>query len=367
MVRYGRIKRSPFFFGTEIEKHDIDVLVTVLPNLDFIDDPARPLACAFNYPAVALTLGPARWGELREYYLTLAQCRMPKVRRTLAASLGELARVIGAENATRDLLQVWWDAMQYEDDGDVRLKAIEALPQFVDSLGEGKARDDVFSGLVKAWEEGWLSRNWRARESLLQMLADLVGSPSHPDCVHRLLKNGLEDDFGTVRDAAIHVVSRIWADYDTWAVVLDGLRRDITALAYAHSYRKRMTYIACQQSLVLMKEKNPFSMNDTNWEAVRQLARDRVVGVRIGVARLAKSLYDEDTRSCGFVAQRTVDLVEELRHDASAEVRSYVPNVVDICGETPATGLNRSGVFATFSRPPPTTNQLRNDASTIRS
>lgn len=340
---------------------------SVLPNLDFIDDPARPLACAFNYPAVALTLGPARWGELREYYLTLAQCRMPKVRRTLAASLGELARVIGAENATRDLLQVWWDAMQYEDDGDVRLKAIEALPQFVDSLGEGKARDDVFSGLVKAWEEGWLSRNWRARESLLQMLADLVGSPSHPDCVHRLLKNGLEDDFGTVRDAAIHVVSRIWADHDTWAVVLDGLRRDITALAYAHSYRKRMTYIACQQALVLMKEKNPFSMNDTNWEAVRQLARDRVVGVRIGVARLAKSLYDEDTRSCGFVAQRTVDLVEELRHDASAEVRSYVPNVVDICGETPATGSNRSGVFATFSRPPPTTNQLRNDASTIRS
>ncbi|KAI6131802.1 armadillo-type protein [Pisolithus croceorrhizus] len=340
---------------------------SVLPHMDFFDDPARPLACAFNYPAVALTLGPARWGELREYYLTLAQCRMPKVRRTLAASLGELARVIGAENATRDLLQVWWDAMQYEDDGDVRLKAIEALPQFVDSLGEGKARDDIFTGLVKAWEEGWLSRNWRARECLLQVLGDLSGSPSHPDCVHRLLKNGLEDDFGTVRDAAIHVVARIWANYDTWAAVLDGLRRDITTLAYAPSYRKRMTYIACQQSLVLTKEKNPFFMNDTNWEAVTQLARDRVVGVRIGVARLTKSLYDKDIRSFGFAPQRTIDLVEQLRHDASAEVRSYVPNVVDVCGQTPAIGPNRSEVFATFSRPPPTTYRLESDAPTTRS
>ncbi|KAI6103478.1 armadillo-type protein [Pisolithus sp. B1] len=278
---------------------------SVLPNVDFFDDPARPLACAFNYPAVALTLGPARWGELREYYLTLAQCRTPKVRRTLAASLGELARVIGAENATRDLLQVWWDAMQYEDDGDVRLKAIEALPQFVDSLGEGKARDNIFTGLVKAWEEGWLSRNWRARECLLQVLGDLSGSPSHPDCVHRLLKNGLEDDFGTL-------------------VSLPCL------LLFSIRLRKTLT----------------------------QLARDRVVGVRIGVARLAKSLYDKDTRSFGFAPQRTIDLVEQLRHGCVGRGTILCPNVVDICGEM---------YSATFSRPPPTTYRLENDASTTRS
>ncbi|KAI6028785.1 armadillo-type protein [Pisolithus orientalis] len=280
--------------------------------------PARPLACAFNYPAVALTLGSARWGELREYYLTLAQCRTSKVRRTLAASLGELARVIGPENAARDLSQ--------------------------------------------AWEEGWLSRNWRARENLIQVLADLAGSPSHPDCVCRLLKNGLEDDFGTVRDAAIHVITRIWADCDKWAVVLDGLRRDIIALAHASSYRKRMTYVACQQSLVSMTEKNSFVVDDTNWEALRQLAHDRVVGVRIGVARLAKSLYDKHTRSSGLqVPQRIIDLVEQLRRDTSTEVRSYVPKVVDFCDETHATGSSRSGVFATFSRPPPITNRSEKD------
>ncbi|KAI6045386.1 armadillo-type protein [Pisolithus marmoratus] len=335
----------------------------VLPALDFFDDPARPLACAFNYPAVALTLGPARWEEIREYYLTLAQCRTSKVRRTLAASLGELARVVGVENATRDLLQVWWDAMQSEDDGDVQLKAIEALPQFVDSLGEGKARDDIFTGLVKAWEEGWFSRNWRAREGLVQVLADLAGSPSHPESLRRLLKNALEDDFGTVRDAGINVVTRIWADCDAWAVVVDGLRQDINDLAYASSYRKRMTYVACQQSLVLTG-KDPFVMNDTNWEALRQLSYDRVVGVRIGVARLAKSLYDRHARSSGFVPERVIDLVEKLRRDTSAEVRSYVPNVVDICDETCTAGSNRSGVFATFSRPPPITNRLENDAST---
>lgn len=129
-----------------------------------------------------------------------------KVRKTLAASLGELARVIGPENARCDLVDVWWDAMRCTEDGDIRLKAIEALPLLVSSLGEGEARDAIFSGLIKIWEEGWL-RNWRAREGIIEIIPDLVGAPAYPECIHRILKWGLEDDFGAVREVSISVVS----------------------------------------------------------------------------------------------------------------------------------------------------------------
>ncbi|KAL4068026.1 armadillo-type protein [Scleroderma citrinum] len=327
-------------------------------DLNCFDDPARPLACAFNYPAVALTLGPARWGELRGFYLTLAQNRSSKVRRTLAASLGELARVIGPENAARDLIHVWWDAMRCDEDGDIRLKVIEALPLFVDALGDGKARDDIFAGLVKIWEEGWLSRSWRARECLIQVLPDLAGSPTHPDCLHHLVQKGLEDSFGTVRDAAINVVTRIYADHNAWAVVLDRLRRDIVSLAHSSSYRKRMTYVSCQQSLASLTQENAFVMDDTNWEALRQLADDRVMGVRIGVARLAKTMYDQHIRSFPYVAQRITDLMDDLRRDTSAEVRSYVADTKDDHAEIHRVMPNNSGVFATFSRPPPVSHRL---------
>jgi serine/threonine-protein phosphatase 4 regulatory subunit 1 len=142
-------------------------------------------------------------------YLTLAQNRSTKVRRTLAASLGELAMVIGPDNARRDLVNVWWDAMRCEEDCDIRLKAIEAVPTLVDALGEGEARDGIFAGLIKLWEEGWL-RNWRAREGVINILPDLVGSLTHPECVHQLLKRGLEDDFGAVREVSISMVSRFY-------------------------------------------------------------------------------------------------------------------------------------------------------------
>jgi len=130
-----------------------------------------------------------------------------KVRKTLAASLGELAKVIGPENAQRDLVDVWWDAMRCAEDGDIRTKAIQALPLFVSALGEGEARDAIFFGLIKIWEEGWL-RNWRAREGIVKIIPDLAGAAAYPECVHRILKWGLEDDFGAVREASISVVSK---------------------------------------------------------------------------------------------------------------------------------------------------------------
>ena len=192
-------------------------------------------------------------------YLTLSRNRSNKVRKTLAASLGELAKVIGPENARHDLIDVWRDAMQCNEDGDIRVKAIETLPLFVKALGEGEGRSTIFSGLVKIWEEGWL-RSWRSREGIIKIVPDLVGAPTYPECVHRILKWGLEDDFGAVREASISVVSRLCQcgitlpnavqvtlmqrENASWKPVLERLRKDILELAYTSSFRKRMTYVA---------------------------------------------------------------------------------------------------------------------------
>ncbi|KAG6376438.1 armadillo-type protein [Boletus reticuloceps] len=317
----------------------------------FHDDPVRPLACAFNYPAVALTLGGARWGELRSLYLTLSRNRSMKVRKTLAASLGELARVIGPENAQRDLVDVWWDAMRCTEDGDIRLKAIEALPLFVSSLGEGEARGTIFSGLVKIWEEGWL-HNWRARECIIKIIPDLADAPAYPECVHRILKWGLEDDFGSVREASISAVTYMRREDGPWRTALNLLGHDILQLAYASSFRKRMTYIACQQALASTCQVDSYLADQSNWRALERLANDGIVGVRIGVARLAGFLFDKSARYSAHVPQPVAALVDRLRMDCSAEVRTYV---VSPAGQP--TYPDPSGPFATFSRPPPTTHQ----------
>lgn len=172
----------------------------------FYNDPDRPLICAFNYPAVAMTLGRKRWGELRATYLRLAEHRAVKVRRTLAASLGELAKIIGEENAGRDLVGVWWDAVQSEEQ-EVRGKAVECVEIFVGALGPN-ARNEVVRGLLEVWEkEGF--RGWREREGIARAIVGLVGSVARESMglLRGLLKNALYDRVAAVREAGVAAVS----------------------------------------------------------------------------------------------------------------------------------------------------------------
>lgn len=328
----------------------LQVLSANAPVLIVDDDPARPLACAFNFPAVAFTLGRARWGELRGLYLTLAQDRSPKIRRTLAASLGELAKIIGPDNAQRDMMSLWWDAMRSEDDHEIKFKAIEAVPLFVEALGEGRARDEVITGLLNVWEEGWL-RNWRAREGVIKIITDLAGGPERPDNIRALLKKALEDDFGAVRETAISVICRI-APQDVWRPTLNLINEDILSLANSPIFRRRMTFVACQQALASSAGGLSILVDDARWHTLERLSNDSIVGVRIGVARLSGSILENALRDTSVVPRRIFDMIDHLQQDCSAEVRSYIPSMVDLQqGRT--IFPSHSDNFLTFSRPPP--------------
>lgn len=170
-------------------------------------DPSRELTCAFNFPAVVLTLGASRWSELRGFYMHLSQSKVHKVRRTIAASIGEVAKIIGPSNASDDLLHVWRASVRSMDtaDGDVRLKAVSALPALLQALSD-EDRQDVADELEEIWTERLIG--WRERECVaasLHELASLVKSRHR--VVWALFLRALRDTISAVREAAIAVVS----------------------------------------------------------------------------------------------------------------------------------------------------------------
>ncbi len=172
---------------------------------DIYEDPQRPLICAFNYPAVTLTLGRQRWPELRALYLSLAQEPMFKTRRTLAASLGEMAKIVGEELAAVDLMSVFWSSLHAEE-SEVRTKAIESLQTFARAVALPE-RSAVANGLAEAFSSGKLP-SWRERESAMKALGGLVELEGvSNDVLQSMLVKALEDPVAAVREAAISVVS----------------------------------------------------------------------------------------------------------------------------------------------------------------
>jgi serine/threonine-protein phosphatase 4 regulatory subunit 1 len=179
----------------------------VPPPLEaFYLDTKRPLTLAFGFPAVTLTLGPDRWSELRGAYLDLAANRMNDVKRSLAAGLGEIAKIIGPENTRRDLVPVWWNAINCKDSA-TRIRAIENLDALASVAGKEQGLS-FWEGVMKNWENK-VFRVWRERKIILQELikaAGLLGQEFLP-VVRVIETQALADPEQGVRDIAVDSVS----------------------------------------------------------------------------------------------------------------------------------------------------------------
>ncbi|KAJ3987159.1 armadillo-type protein [Lentinula detonsa] len=333
----------------------------------FYTDRTRPLICAFNYPAVTLTVGRTRWPYvLRDTYLWLNKSNVPGVKRTLAASLGEMAKILGEDYAQQDLLPVWRDAFRTSED-DVRLKLVECLVPFVGALPR-EGQFEVLRGLLDAWASDVFA-SWREREGIAKILNDLlvVDVREVADIVTKLLLHALADRVNTVRAAAIAIVSFIALSQLRHSNFLDALRSGFLSMARSEMSRRRMTYIACQQALLLPRPEGTDPLMEIDDELCRtlsSLAFDPIVGVRIGVARVIRFICDELRKNTKPIPTALLDVIPVLSQDSSHEVRSYVadclprsPKNSRDSGSYQEMNKSRSAAASvaasTFSRPPP--------------
>jgi hypothetical protein len=79
-----------------------------------------------------LTLGPKAWPELKRIHERLARDTRIKVRRTLAFSLFECAKILGAELTESELISILFHFLQ--DKEEVREGVLASLPDFIACL-----------------------------------------------------------------------------------------------------------------------------------------------------------------------------------------------------------------------------------------
>ena len=101
-------------------------------------------ACAFNFPAVLQTLGPPKWPLLSKLFQTLLK-NDAKIKRPLACSLHEIAKIVGEEKAEKELISVLEMFLKEKDD-DLKFGAIQNLALFLKVFQPEKRENliDVF-------------------------------------------------------------------------------------------------------------------------------------------------------------------------------------------------------------------------------
>ena len=126
-------------------------------NKSSAPDNEVPYHCAFNFPAVLLTLGSKSWPQLKPVFEGLVKDPRWKVRRTLSFSLHEVAKILGPDLAEAELLPVLLLFMK--DIEDVKEGVTDNLPKFIEVL-KPEQRDVFIEKVVTAFG---VLKDWRKR------------------------------------------------------------------------------------------------------------------------------------------------------------------------------------------------------------
>ncbi|KAJ1307898.1 hypothetical protein OPQ81_001976 [Rhizoctonia solani] len=319
-------------------------------------DPDRALICAFNYPAVVLTLGPKRWSRLSGYYTYLAEesWHTPKVRSTLAASAGEIARVIGPQAALKDIVPVWWICLS-SDHQEVKAKALGALPLLLESL-DTAGRSNVAAKLGEAWEKhvpGWKERDKFARQ--LRLIVPFLKHEGPVLC--RIFKSGLEDRVAAIREAVIEALPVLYQTLRDNAAQIKAARDDLFALGASGTSRQKTTFLASCRALVQGGQGDSI-LNDSRFgTSIVPLAEHSIIDVRLGLGRLLTAICESHMHTWKERPGWIVDCLEKLSLDTSVDVRAFVHRVTSSEYIEPKPGQTHSAgtatpEFAEFSCPP---------------
>lgn len=123
--------------------------------------------CAFNFPAVLMTVGAKRWTELQPTFLSLSSDGQWKVRKTLSYSLHEVAKLLGEKLAEEQLLSTF--EMFLRDLSEVKIGVITHFASILQVLSPAK-RADYFTVLEEIQHA---PGSWRFRRLIAKQLGQL--------------------------------------------------------------------------------------------------------------------------------------------------------------------------------------------------
>ncbi|KAA0160995.1 hypothetical protein FNF31_04069 [Cafeteria roenbergensis] len=249
-------------------------------------DAELSIFCAFSFPAVAFTLGGARWDELRSLFLVLARHPEKKVRRPISYALHDIARVVGPDLTFRDLFPVF--DLFCRDVDDVRRGVIRGMAPFLASLHP--ADREACVPVLRETLDSVPARGWRLRRLLARQMHSLarIFSPMMVFAqVRPVAESLLKDEVAAVRNA---VAVRLAPLLETVGAASLVLREDIEAslLSGATSGNASTRLTLARALEALAAELPPEDFLGSFLATLKRLGRDPVPGVRRRVAALAR-------------------------------------------------------------------------------
>lgn len=185
-------------------------LVRYFVSMVQFHDPDMNMHCVYNFPGVALTLGPRYWHLARDLLLELCEDLEWKNRKTVAMFIYQIGLIIGREMSGKDLVPIFMGF--FKDLDEVKIEALRNITNFLQIVDIEHHHKIIFRLGCCLNTDNYA--NWRFREELAQQvlnLFEMYGNTYNIDGMIYLTGialNLLSDDVCSVRDIALNAVSK---------------------------------------------------------------------------------------------------------------------------------------------------------------
>lgn len=158
----------------EINNDSVEVEWKLIEDFVYMKDIDNNLCykCAYNFPAVMLTLGKQFWPLLHQHFLSLCNDLQSsvRVRKTMAKSIYQIALIIGSEQATQDLVAPFVEF--FKDIDEIKIEVVKQVSNFIKIVDPSK-HEIIVNQLEMCWHPSINVVNWRLREQIGVQIVEL--------------------------------------------------------------------------------------------------------------------------------------------------------------------------------------------------
>ena len=274
--------------GEEIQDRLVEHYLKMTSNdlNDISTDNDILYACAYNFPAVLDSLGKVKWQLLAPTYNKLLKIQDKKIKKTIAASLHEISKILG-EKGTKEYLFATLDKFLKDPIDEIRVEAIRHLSYILEVIDPERREElvDIFMILQKD------QKKWRIRECIAFQLNALAEIYSLQTVFVYLLPIAFKfcsDPVSIVREEAALQIGNLVKKFNTEEgehIYLPALIENIKGFANFSKFSQRETFVTMCENLLQFKE-----LSEEHFlPLLVELANDKIINVRISVARLVSS------------------------------------------------------------------------------
>jgi serine/threonine-protein phosphatase 4 regulatory subunit 1 len=296
--------------GTPIDPFLIQLYVSLDPKVTSDED--LIYQCAFSFPAVLLALGPQEWSTMKNTYKNLIKKDIIQVKATLAASIHEIAKLVGSKVATEELDS--FNKMFLNDVSTIQL-CFSHLHEFLQVVDE-KLRIGYLELITKIIEKS--SHRWRLR-NIFALNAEAYVKLFDIQTIHKfiipIIMRILKDQVVEVRLHMCKAIYPLVMSLKPEPKYFEEMIDFIIKLFSSNNFRDRQSFIYICEGFMC----NEGYFDQYFMTQFLTLQKDRVVIVRLS---LAKVLHDH-MKNSGVLAKnvhitRTIQL---LQNDPATEVK----------------------------------------------